>query len=324
MPKISVILPAYNAERYIAAAVNSVLAQTFGDFEFIIVNDGSTDRTEAILRKIAMNDSRVRLISRPNTGYVPALKEAIDAAHGKYLARMDADDIAHRERFARQVDLLDRQRDVTVVGTSYELIDARGRHLHEQHQPTDDGTLQRHCLAGTTPICHPTAMFRRDAYYAVGGYDASACPAEDLDLWLRLGEVGRLACLPELLLQYRLHADSVSETKQAKQIDSARRTCEAAAERRGITSLFKAADWRESVGQAGRLRQTLKYGWWAFNSGERKTAMTYGVKAVGTSPTSVAAWKLLGCGVLKPMPAGVASHGGTGFNWLAAWFGRPA
>ncbi|MGN6725846.1 MAG: glycosyltransferase family 2 protein [Tepidisphaeraceae bacterium] len=293
MPKVSVILPAYNSERYIGAAVQSILDQTFGDFEFIIVNDGSTDGTEAILRKFAGRDSRIKLISRPNTGYVRALNEAAEHASGTYVARMDGDDIALPERFARQVAYLDAHPEAVIVGTSYDLIDHRGRRLRTQHQPTDDAALQRDCLAGTTPLCHPTTMFRRSSFEQAGRYDEAFYPAEDLNLWLRLGEIGQLACLPDVLLRYRLHAGSVSETKQTQQVAAARRACEAAGARRGVSIDFKAgAGWRE-IGKSARLNQTMKYGWWAFESGERATAHAYGWSAVRQCPWSAKAWRLL-------------------------------
>ncbi|MDB5326645.1 MAG: hypothetical protein JWM57_2214 [Phycisphaerales bacterium] len=304
MPKVSVILPAYNAERYIRSAVESILAQTFRDFEFIIVNDGSTDGTEAILRDLATADARIKLISRRNTGYVVALLEAVAASTGEYMARMDGDDWSMPERFAKQVALLDARPEVGVVGTAYQLMDELGRKLHTQYQPPDDTSLQARCLAGTTPICHPSAMIRRCVYDAVGGYTIETLPAEDLDLWLRIGEVSKLACLPDVLLKYRLHAGSISETKQAKQVEIQHQVRAAAAARRGIQISFdKDLAWREDAGDAGRLKQTLKYGWWAFNSGERKTAVSYGRRAVRQWPTSIAAWKLLIFSAVKPLPA---------------------
>jgi hypothetical protein len=216
---------------------------------------------------------------------------------------MDADDFSLPERFARQVALLDARPEVGVVGTCYELMDEHGRKLHVQLQPSDDATLQKLCLAGTTPICHPSAMIRRTAFVQVGGYHHDTLPAEDLDLWLRIGEVSQLACLPEVLLRYRLHAGSVSETKQARQVEIQKQVRRAAAERRGISlSADQNLNWREELGEAGRLKQTLKYGWWAFNSGERKTAMAYGGRAVRQAPGSMKAWKLLACSLLKPLP----------------------
>ena len=300
-PRVSVILPAYNAARYLRPAVESILYQSFADFELIAVDDGSTDDTKLILKRFAARDARVKLISRPNTGYVRAMQDAIHASQGEYLARMDADDLAHPARLTMQVAHLDAHLDVSVVGSSYDLIDDAGRYLRTQTQPADDATLQQQCLAGTTPICHPTALIRRSDFDRVGGYDPAACPAEDLDLWLRLGEIGKLACLPDRLMKYRLHPNSVSETRQAEQMDAVQRICEVAAARRGTTVSIANGGWRETGSRAG-LRQTLKYGWWAFNSHQRSTAVAYGTRAVRQMPTSVEAWKLLVLAATKAFP----------------------
>ncbi len=123
---VSVIMPVYNGERYLEAAVESILNQTFSDFEFIITDDGSTDTSLALLRRYANRDPRIRLISRPNTGYVKALIEAVPLAKGKYIARMDADDISLPERFERQVRFLEQNPDYAVVGSKVLLIDSDG------------------------------------------------------------------------------------------------------------------------------------------------------------------------------------------------------
>jgi glycosyltransferase involved in cell wall biosynthesis len=303
MPAVSVILPAYNAERYIDSAVASICVQTFADFEFVIVNDGSTDGTEALLRRWAEKDARIKLISRPNAGLVRSLNEAIEMSAAPLIARMDADDLAMPDRFEKQVRFMREHPEVVLLGTSYELMDADGRKLHVLRQPTDDATLQKHCLAGRTPICHPSAVFRRDAFFRAGAYKEDHWPGEDLDLWLRLGEVGKLACLDDVLLRYRLHPGSISESKQEKQIEAIRRVCLEAAKRRGIDTAFDAdKGWREQDGHNGRVQQLLKYGWWAFNSGEQSTARWYGRRAVRESPLSSAAWKLLAVSLLKAAP----------------------
>ncbi len=293
VPNISVILPVYNAERYLSLAVTSILAQTYRDFECVIVNDGSTDGSEAILRKLAADDSRIKLISRPNKGFLPTLAEAIAASSAPLIARMDADDISRPDRFAKQVAYLEQHPEVVVLGGAYELIDSEGRRLRTMHQPLDHETLVRTCLQGTTPLCHPLTMIRRDALDRVGGYDASTFPAEDLDLWLRLSEVGRLACLPDVLLDYRLHSGSISETKQARQIEAMHAVVARASARLNKTVDFKAGDGWRSTGASGKLTQLLKYGWWAWNSGETQTARAYGWQAVRAKPIDIRAWKLL-------------------------------
>src|SRR6476661_6105481 len=126
-PPVSVLMPVYNAGRYVAEAVESILGQTYADFEFLIVDDGSTDRSRAILERYAARDPRIRLVSRPNTGYAAALNELLGLARGELVARMDADDVALPERLLRQVNYLRAHPEVVCVGTAVHLIDGGGR-----------------------------------------------------------------------------------------------------------------------------------------------------------------------------------------------------
>ena len=299
-PTVSVIMAVYNAEAFLDAAVQSILEQSFADFEFIIIDDGSTDRSNAMLQDYARKDNRVRLISRPNKGLTVSLNEGWKLARGEFLARMDADDVAAPDRLRIQVEYLRAHPDVSVLGGAYELIDDAGRMLTTIVPPTDDATLQEHALSGRTPICHPLAMMRRDAVQKVGGYDEEFTVAQDLDLWLKLGEVGKLACVPQVLLRYRQHEESVSEKKQAQQVRNMKLACERAYARRGITRDFLGENgWRPTSARRSRHEYALRYGWWAFKSAQRRTAMIYGLRAIGTIPWSAEGWKLLACAVMK-------------------------
>jgi glycosyltransferase involved in cell wall biosynthesis len=304
-PLISVLMPAYNAERYVAQAVASILTQTLGDFEFLIVNDGSSDRTPTILERYARQDSRIRLISRPNTGHIVALNEMLHLARGEYIARMDADDIALPQRFELQVEFLQHHSAVVCVGGAHEIIDEAGRLITCWHLLLDDADIQKAALAGHGSICHPCAMIRREALLAVGGYNSDLMPAEDLDLWLRLGELGKLANLPQPVLRYRIHSQSVSEQQCDLQRQQARKACEQAWQRRGIEQgIFEAGDrWRPGRDRWSRHHFMVQYGWWAFGSGQQRTALIYGVKAIKHQPFAIAGWKLLVVAALKPLPA---------------------
>ncbi len=302
-PTISVIMPVYNADRYVAQAVDSILAQSFTDFEFLIIDDGSTDRSYEILRRYAVRDDRIHLISRSNTGYVIALNEMLRLSQGEFIARMDADDVSLPDRFQCQVTFLRQHPEVVCVGGSHEIIDAQGRLLTTLKLPESDEEIQRLALAGHGSICHPCAMIRRSAILAIGGYNEALMPAEDLDLWLRLGELGHLANLAEPVLRYRLHMKSVSEQNTMRQRQRAREACEHAWQRRGITGHFEASDrWRPGSDRASRLVFTLKYGWWAFNSRQRGTAIHYGLQAITINPFKLEAWKLLIAAIVKPLP----------------------
>jgi glycosyltransferase involved in cell wall biosynthesis len=292
----------YNAERYLVEAVDSILAQTFGDFELILIDDGSTDGSPAILNKYAATDPRVRMIRRPNRGLTKSLNDCLQMARGEFFARMDADDVCMPNRFEHQINYMRAHPDVVLLGGAYDLIDGSGRLLRHVTQPQDDAALQEICLSGRTPICHPSAMMRREPTLRVGGYDEQFAVAQDLDLWLRLGEVGKMASLPQTLVKYRLHPKSISETKQGEQVKNMRTACERAWRRRGIKGEFLGlAGWRATDRQS-RHDFSIKYGWWAFNSGQRRTALLYGSKAIATAPFNADAWRLLLCAALKASP----------------------
>lgn len=217
MPRVSVILPTYNAQAYLAAALASLQAQTLRDFEVVAVDDGSTDRSLALLQQFAASDARIRIISRANTGIVGALNEAIAAAQTPLLARMDADDIAAPERLARQLDYLETHPDTVAVGSWVNMVYADGSPIYRYRTPTDHATIVAEILKGNGgAIVHPSLMAHRSAMVGVGGYRQEALWFEDLDLYLRLSEHGQLANLPEILLQYRQHLSSVNQSEKAR------------------------------------------------------------------------------------------------------------
>ncbi len=303
MPAVSVLLPVFNGERYLHEAIQSVLSQTFADFELLLLDDGSTDRSLSIGQEFAGNDMRVRVISRENRGLVASLNELLEHAQSELFARMDADDVCLPDRLQRQVDYLRSHADTVCVGGDVELIDERGRFLTVQRMLEHDEAVQREALKGHTTICHPCAMYRRASILAVGGYRLEFYPTEDLDLWLRLGELGLLANLPGPILRYRLHGGSISGNSADAQREAARRACAEAWRRRKIPDgQFAATDqWRPSSDRRSQHRFLLQYGWWAFNSGERQTSLVYGFKAVRHLPLSVSSWRLLICAAIKPM-----------------------
>jgi glycosyltransferase involved in cell wall biosynthesis len=303
MTRVSVLLPLYDGEAYIREAVDSVLAQTHRDFELLILDDGSRDGSLAIVQDFARRDPRVRVIARENRGLTATLNELLAAADGELVARMDADDVCLPDRFARQIAFLAEHPEVVCVGGDAEMIDEQGRFLTVLRLPEDDAEIQRQALVGYAPLFHPAAMIRRRVLVAIGGYRKEYWPAEDLDLWLRLGEAGALANLPGPVLRYRLHADSISATNVARQRQAARLSCEAAWQRRGITNgRFEASDiWRPTTDRHSQQRFMLRFGWWAFLNGQRATALVYGWRAVRKRPLSVESWRLVVCSLCKPM-----------------------
>jgi hypothetical protein len=208
---VSVILPARNAERWLLGALVSLQAQTFLDFEIIVVDDHSADATPALARAFATTDPRVRLVLNNGRGLVAALTTGISNARAPLIARMDADDLARPERLAKQVAFLAVRPEIALVGTQVQPIDAQGLSIGGSSGfPTapkamSDALINRGCV-----IRHPTVLMRRAALEAVGGYRSATEQAEDFDLWLRLDEKYQLANLPDVLLDYRVHSGQIS------------------------------------------------------------------------------------------------------------------
>jgi len=292
-PRVSVLMPVYNASRYLAEAVESVLCQTWHDFELIVIDDGSTDDSLAILRRFEATDPRVRLVTRPNTGYVIALNEMIGLARGTLLARMDADDACLPERFERQVAYMDAHPECVACGSRVLLIDSDGDPLRDMSLSTTHEQIDAAHLSGRGgEVAHPAAMIRAEAMRRVGGYRTDLSPAEDIDLFLRLAEVGRLANVPERLLRYRIHLQSVGHTRRALQRSNAARAVRDAAARRGIPE----ATW--APGEESPLdpvAERTTWAWWALSAGFRVTARKHAALVVRQAPFRSASWKAYFC-----------------------------
>ena len=193
VPVVSVVMPVYNTERYVAHAVQSVLTQTFEDFEFIILDDGSVDRSMHIIQEVAENDDRIRFFPLEHQGYVSLLRRGLKHCRGEFIARMDSDDISTPDRFEKQVAFLRANPEVVAVGSRVILIDPYGSQFEKPGHKTEHEEIEQELLNGIGwAIVHPSAMMRRDAMVKVGGYREDLAVSEDLDLFLRLAEVGKL------------------------------------------------------------------------------------------------------------------------------------
>jgi glycosyltransferase involved in cell wall biosynthesis len=300
-PTVSVLMAVYNTERYLAQAVESILGQTFTDFELVIIDDGSTDRSLKILERYAARDDRIRLISRENRGIPKTRNELLKNARGKFIAVMDSDDVAMSDRIARQVEFLSQHPDVLCVGGAYDWIDEAGRVLINRIEPIDNNEIQQRLLQGVTCIHHPTAVMYRLPVLQVNGYDESLPQAEDLDLFLKLGEIGNLANLSETVLQYRQHNRSISKVKQFQVIALLTQVCQRARQRRGIEGqLLEIQPWLP-YDRPSRQQYFLRYGWWFFNTRQRWAAIIYGWRAILALPHKLDGWKLLLCALVKPL-----------------------
>ena len=211
-PAISVLMSVFNSQDYLREAVDSVLGQSFTDFELIIINDGSTDGSASILA--SYDDPRLRVVHQDtNKGLVAALNLGLSISHGEFIARMDSDDVCVNLRFELQVNALRAHPEVVLIGTSYILISADGVPFDTHSMKEDNEAIQKLLLVGNQ-FCHPSVMMRRDALTNVGGYrDIGGRYAQDYDLWLRMAECGKVMNLAAYLLKYRVHEGQVSVTK---------------------------------------------------------------------------------------------------------------
>lgn len=218
-PVISVILPVYNAGEFLKEAIESLLAQTFADFELIAIDDGSTDTSPALLADFAKKDNRLHIHTQPNHGVAKALNTGLQLAEGKYVARMDADDISHPERFQKQIDFLEAHPETGLLGSAAAMIDANGRIQGTLDYPLTHFALQW-SLCFYNPIIHPSIMVLRETLLAAGGYRPDRPQAEDYDLFARLSLVTRLANLPERLLYLRKHGQNITLQNSAVHLET--------------------------------------------------------------------------------------------------------
>ncbi len=214
-PRISVVMSVYNGAAHLEEAIKSILEQTYANFEFIIVNDGSTDASGEILQKI--DDCRIRVITNPsNLGLTKSLNIGSNAARGEYIARMDADDLSLPHRLERQLEFLEKNPDYALVGSSYYQIDEHGRIRSLIEVLTGDADL-RAGLRQQNWFGHGSVMLRREALRQAGGYDEEFAYAQDYDLWLRLSEQFKLANLAEPLYCWRATASCLSHRQSREQ-----------------------------------------------------------------------------------------------------------
>ena len=290
-PAVTVLMPVYNAERYVAQTVESILSQTFRDFEFLIINDGSTDGSLEILRDYAGRDGRIRLVSRPNTGYVAALNEGLELARADLIARIDADDLSHPRRLELQVARMRGEPELVALGSNAYAIDGHGRMLGDYDVPPTHEEIESNHLRGSSSIHHPAVMLRREAVKRVGGYRKELMPCEDFDLWLRLGEVGRLANLPAKLLTKRLMPGSAVASNLAKQEKLVKQIVDETWRRRSLPD-------RPQVRQSRLKRPAdlyLQWGWMALRGGHVWTSRRYALRAILSRPLDSGPWRLALC-----------------------------
>lgn len=293
-PKASVILPIYNGEKYLVDCINSILHQTFEDFEILMLNDGSKDKTLEICEQFASIDARCKIHSRENKGLVHTLNEGIEKSKGTIIFRMDADDICKPERFSRQIKYLAEHPECVAVGTAVTLIDPEGWEIMDfpvilEHAAID----QCHLQGKGGAIAHPSAAIKKEALTQIGGYDDAYKHAEDVDLFLKLAEIGVLANIKEPLLFYRQHLESIGYARRNEQILSAQKSISAACARRGIknpTSTLTSPAEKSTI-----FDIYSKWAWWSLSGKNIKTAKKYASYAFRQRPLDLSTWKLWYC-----------------------------
>lgn len=217
-PKISVILSVYNSEKYLTEAIKSILVQTCKDFEFIIIDDASTDKSSEILKNFTAKDKRIILISnKKQLGLTRSLNKAIRQAKGKYIARMDADDISLKKRLEEQISFLEKNQDIVALGSWVVLINQKGQKIKTKRSPRGYKNILCNIIKAN-PFIHPTLVFRKEVFDKVGLYDESFPYAQDYELMLRIVQKFKTDNYPGALLKYRVGAGkSVSVDKLKKQ-----------------------------------------------------------------------------------------------------------
>ncbi|HEY9197103.1 MAG TPA: glycosyltransferase [Mucilaginibacter sp.] len=208
IPQITVLMPAYNAERYIVAAIESVLGQTFTDFELLIVNDGSTDDTEKLIRSI--DDPRIVLICQDNKGVAQALNNGLKYARAQYIARFDADDICYPERLRIQYDFMQANPEYSVIGSAADYIDMDGNYLFTHKPPAFDNDELQQLKYSVCPFIHSCVFYKKDMVIGKGGYNEHAYTFEDHFLWVNILKDQKACNLPQSLIQVRLNPESVT------------------------------------------------------------------------------------------------------------------
>lgn len=221
-PRISVIMPVYNTEAYLKEAIDSILGQTYTNFELIAINDGSKDGSGAILDHYAGIDKRMNVVHQENAGLVATLNRGISMAKGEFIARMDADDVSFPRRFELQVEALDKHADAVLVAGGFEIIDEESEFMYREVIAARDRDIKRSMLL-RNPIAHGSVMFRKSACDTVGGYSNACGPTEDFELWSRLSLVGTFIGLEQTIFRWRVNRKGITSNNNKLQLEIMKR-----------------------------------------------------------------------------------------------------
>ena len=239
-PLVSIVVSVYNSEEFLFESINSLLNQTFKDFELIIVNDCSTDDSLRIIEQLMLKDSRIILLNNQNNiGLTKSLNKAIKVSHGKYIARQDADDISYITRLEKQIDYLEKNSEVVLLGSKH--IDIKNGKKQENSFITDEKINKDIYLYN--PFAHSTAIFQKSIFIKIGLYDESYVTSQDFDAWNRLAQVGKIAMLNKCLVERRIHENSISSKRHRTQIINTFRTKFKYSPHNKIVTFFLVSNW---------------------------------------------------------------------------------
>jgi glycosyltransferase involved in cell wall biosynthesis len=299
MVRVSVLMPVFNSAPYLADAVASILHQSYGDFELLIVNDGSTDGSSDILRAFARQDPKVRLIERPNRGLIDTRNQLLHEAQGELLAWMDSDDLSHHDRIGRQVAAFDSDPGLVCLGTNIRLVDPQGRDLGVEEYPDGDEAIREAQMRGGG-LRFASTMQRRSVALATGGFRHPFQMGEDFDFLLRVAERGRLGNLHDVLYVYRQHLLNTCTALGISWPETRAAILQLARERfeRGTDRLQRGEGIVLPVVKTGdeqRLIPLLLLNWssGALRAGDRMRAIRYALASIKMSPLRTASWRQL-------------------------------
>lgn len=291
---VSVLMPVFNASDYLEEAIESILLQSFVDFELIIIDDGSIDSSYQIMQRYAKKDIRIKIVTRENKGICFTRNQLLSMAVGKYIAWMDSDDISHSQRLARQVNYLEKNTTCVAVGCMTELIDEVGLKICVWNTPIKHDEIDNWHLHGKGgAIIFSSSMMVRKCVEQVGCFDQSLVGAEDLDLFLRLAELGKIENMEEVLTSYRQHINSISHVAKSRIQQDTQQVVDSARKRRNLTE-FKIEMKHKPVTLASHY---VKWGWWSIHDKNITTARKYARKAILLNPFSRSTLKLFACSI---------------------------
>jgi glycosyltransferase involved in cell wall biosynthesis len=214
-------MPVYNGQRYVKQAIQSLLAQTFSDFEIIVVDDGSTDQTAPIVKELATQDNRIRYFYQPNAGVVSARNFAIERSRSDFVALLDSDDIAHPNRLERQLRFMTENPEIIACGSFARQITTSGWPIATWEMPKSHSDIVDYLMHQGSSIINPSAIIRRKAFERAGMYDMSfSHGGEDYDMWCRFAGIGQLANIEEALIDYRVDPRSLTSTYEDRRLPS--------------------------------------------------------------------------------------------------------